>query len=299
MAQEALQEALEAFLLKHKGMYFHKGITSPEVIDAVEHMETRNDDVFLVTYPKSGTIWTQQILGLIFSEQHRNGKDNTNNMDRAPWIEYNEHNIVFDNRPSPRLFTSHLPYYLMPKDLRHRRGKIIYVCRNPKDSVVSYYHFYKIYTKLQCTIDWKTFFDLFMTGRVIGGSWSDHIRGWYTHKEDYNILFMTYEEMRKDLKSAVLKICKFVGKILNDQEVETVVERATFKNMEHDPVANYKFLTKNLFNFDRGNFLRKGTIGDWKNLMTVAQSEQIDEMVKSKLGDLPIKFVWDIDDEPQ
>ncbi|XP_068087446.1 amine sulfotransferase-like [Hyperolius riggenbachi] len=299
MAQAALEEALEAFLFKHKGTYFQTGITSPEAVDAVEHMEIRDDDVFIVTYPKSGTIWMQQILNLIYYEEYRDGKLNTDNMTRSPWIEYNLFSTSFDSQPSPRLFTSHLPYYLMPKDLRLRRGKIIYVYRNPKDTLVSFYHFYKVISRLQYTIDWETFFDLFMTGRVFPGSWFDHVREWYTHKEDYNILFITYEEMIKDLKSAVLKICTFVDIKLDDEVLEKVVEKSTFKTMESDPIASYKNVSKDILNFDKGSFLRKGTIGDWKNIMTVAQSEQIDEMVKCKLGDLPIKFFWDINDEPE
>lgn len=299
MAQEGLEEAFNSFLFKHKSIYFQTGFTTPEIVDSLEHMEIRNSDVYLVTYPKSGTIWSQQVLNLILNEGHRNGLEEIDNMTRAPWIEYNLYNIDFKSRQSPRLFTSHLPYYLMPKDLRFRRAKIIYVSRNPKDVLMSFYHFYKLFTRLHITLQWETFLDLFMSGRVIGGSWFDHLRGWYTHKEDYNILFMTYEEMKKDLKSAVMKICNFVDIKLDDQELDTVVEKSSFRTMKQDPLANYQFIQKDILNLEKGDFLRKGTVGDWKNRMTVAQSEKFDIVYKEKMKGLPFKFFWDINDEEE
>ncbi|XP_073532001.1 amine sulfotransferase-like [Phyllobates terribilis] len=297
MNQDALDEALKALRLKHKGIYFVPNLTSPEVIDEIEHMEIREDDVFLVTYPKSGTIWTQQILSLIFNEGHRNRKEQIENIERVSWIEYNIYNTDFSSRPSPRLFTSHLPYYLMPKDLKFKMGKIIYVSRNPKDVLVSYYHFYKMNPYLKCTIHWETFINLFISGKVISGSWFDHLMGWYQHKEDFDILFLTYEEMIKDLRSAVLKICIFVGLNLDDEAIDIVVEKATFKNMKHDPLANYTFLSNEVLDKNKGTFLRKGIVGDWKNTMTVAQSEMFDKFYKEKMGDLPIKFMWEINEE--
>ncbi|XP_072266306.1 amine sulfotransferase-like [Pyxicephalus adspersus] len=391
MNQKSLEEALNSFMFEYKGIYFYTGSTTPEIIDSLEHMEIRDSDVFLVTYPKSGTIWTQQVLNLIMHERHRNGLEHIDNMTRAPWIEYNLHNDAFNSRQSPRLFTSHLPYYLMPKDLRFKRAKIIYVYRNPKDVLVSFYHFHKLYQKLEVTLEWETFLGLFLSGRVTSGSWFDHIKGWYTHKEDYNILFLTYEEMKKDLRSAVIKICNFVdikldddalGTVLekssfksmrqdplanyrfiskksmdfekgeflrkvlhgswfdhikgwythkedynilfmtyeelkkdlrsavikicnfldiklNDDAVDTVVDKSSFKNMKQDPLANYKFISEKFLDFEKGEFLRKGTIGDWKNRMTVAQNEKFDKVYMEKMKDLPIKFFWDINDEEQ
>ncbi|XP_075718415.1 amine sulfotransferase-like [Rhinoderma darwinii] len=298
MDRDALDEALNALMFKHKGIYFDANYTSPEVINEIEHMEIKDHDVILVTYPKSGTIWTQQILNLIFNEGHRNGTEHIDTMTRLPWIEYNINNVDLKSHPSPRLFTTHLPYYLMPRDLRFRMAKIIYVGRNPKDVLVSFYHFYKMNPNLKCTINWETFLDLYISGKVLGGSWFDHVRGWNTHKEDFNILFVTFEEMKKDLRSAVLKICKFVDITLDEEAIDTVVERATFKKMKHDPLANYTFLPNDILDRSKGAFLRKGTVGDWKNKMTVAQSEMFDKVYKEKIGDLPIKFLWDLNEEP-
>ncbi|KAM4695158.1 amine sulfotransferase-like isoform 1-T2 [Discoglossus pictus] len=294
MSQEAALEKVEQYLFKYKGVYFQTELVNPEEIDAVEHFEIKESDVFLVTYPKSGTIWTQQVLSLIFNEGHRNGTEAIDNMTRVPWIEYNLYKIDYKNRPSPRLFSSHLPYYLMPRDLRNRKGKVIYVSRNPKDAMVSFYHFYKIMAKMSIDIKWEEFFELYLSGLVLGGSYFDHIRGWLTHKEEYNFLFLTYEEMKKDLRSAVLKICQFVGNKLSDEEVETVVQKATFKNMKHDPLANYKFLPEDVLHKNKGDFLRKGTVGDWKNIMTVAQNEKFDKIYEEKMKDLSVNYVWDI-----
>ncbi|XP_077145626.1 amine sulfotransferase-like [Ranitomeya variabilis] len=297
MDRDEMEEALKRLMFEHKGVYFETRITSPEIVDDIEHMEVRESDVFLVTYPKSGTVWTQQILSLILNDGHRNGMEHIDNMTRAPWLEYNITNVNFSNHPSPRLFTSHLPYYLMPSDLKRKRGKIVYVCRNAKDCLVSYYHFYRRFYSFNFKMNIGQFMDLFTSGRVLGGSWFDHIRDWMTHKDEFNIIFLTYEEMVKDLRSAVLKICTFLDKSLDKKAIDMVVQKATFKTMKDDPDANYTFYPNDLIEASENAFLRKGVVGDWKTIMTVAHSEILDKVYKEKMGDLPIKFFWDLNEE--
>ncbi|XP_053919894.1 amine sulfotransferase-like [Cuculus canorus] len=289
-------ELPKEYVFKYKGFYFGRD-TSPEYLDTLEDFEINDSDIFLATYPKSGTVWTQNILSLIFFEGHRNGTENVENLDRIPWLEYNIKKKDYTTLPSPRILATHLPYYLVPRGLRNKRARIIYITRNPKDVMISYYHFSKYIKTLEEIPDLNIFMERFLSGKVLASSWLDHVSGWFSHAEDFNILFLTYEEMKKDLRSAVLKICNFLGKKLNEEELDSVVRQATFENMRKDPRANYESLPDDIVEREKGSFLRKGTVGDWKNTMTVAQNERFDKVLGEKIKTLPIKFIWDINNE--
>lgn len=62
----------------------------------------------------------------------------------------------------------------------------------------------------------------------------------------------------QDLRSAVLKICDFIGKKLSEEEIESVVRQATFENMQKDPRANYENMPDDIAIKGKGRFLRKG-----------------------------------------
>ncbi|XP_053566779.1 amine sulfotransferase [Bombina bombina] len=281
-------------LYRHRGACFPTALITPEYIDSLEDFKIRVSDVFLATYPKSGTVWTQQILSLIYSEEHRNESSNLFTSDRVPWIEFNIKNIDFESSPSPRLFATHLPYSLVPKDLRNKIGKVIYVIRNPKDVMNSLYHFEPVLKHIQKSPSFEYLMEKMLKGDVFPNSWFDHVRGWYANRNDFNILFLKYEDMVMDLRSTVVQICKFLGKELDDKSLDAVVKRATFKNMKTDPLANKENDSNNYINKDKGSFMRKGTIGDWKNIMTVAQSEKFDNIFEEKMKDVPLSFTWEL-----
>ncbi|KAH0622246.1 hypothetical protein JD844_024383, partial [Phrynosoma platyrhinos] len=174
--------------------------------------------------------------------------------------------------------------------------QIIYVARNPKDVLVSYYHFSKMSVKMEEVEDFDIFMERFLAGKVVGNLWLDHIEGWSAQRNNLNILFLLYEEMKKDLRSSVLKICNFLEKKLTEEELGDIVDKASFGKMSVDPRTNYTTSSTEILDFTKGRFLRKGTVGDWKNMMTVAQSERFDSIFKERMEKLPFKFCWDINE---
>ncbi|KAF6364693.1 hypothetical protein mRhiFer1_009822 [Rhinolophus ferrumequinum] len=106
------------------------------------------------------------------------------------------------------------------------------------------------------------------------------------------------DEDREDLRNSVLKISHFLEKELSEEDMEAVVKQATFTNMKSDPKANYYDVIHNEVGTRRnGHFMRKGVIGDWKNYLTVEQSERFDRIFQRKMKDFPLKFIWDVKKE--
>uniref|UniRef100_A0A8C6V418 Sulfotransferase n=1 Tax=Neogobius melanostomus TaxID=47308 RepID=A0A8C6V418_9GOBI len=283
-------------LMTHRGFRMIRGIHLPHEVDQILDLELRDSDVFVVTFPKSGTIWMQQILLLLESKGDLDSicKEDSLNGQLVPWIEVQGKVQEFVRAKSPRYNVTHLPFHLMPQALRRRTGKVIYVARNPKDVLVSFYHFHKMVHMLETPQSFEQFLDRFLRGDVMGGSWFEHIKAWFSHKDDVNMLFLTYEEMIQDLQAVVRRIAEFLGADLTQDQLSSVVEHSTFRNMRRIPRANYKHVPSDLINHEEGNFMRKGTIGDWKNHFTVAQNQRFDEVFQQEMKDFPVSFIWDV-----
>lgn len=88
-----------------------------------------------------------------------------------------------------------MPYHTMPGGEPAKSvAKYIYIARNPKDNAVSTFYFS---TKVKmCEFDgnWDCFFELFMKGEIMFGSWFDHVLGWWKHKGQliYVIIMQLY-----------------------------------------------------------------------------------------------------------
>ncbi|XP_072404424.1 amine sulfotransferase-like isoform X1 [Chiloscyllium punctatum] len=239
----------------------------------------------LITYPKSGTTWMQQIMSLILCNDN-DSKKVINLYERAPWME----SVRFKLESMDyQILTTHLNYQMVPNCVKNKMFKIIYVTRNPKDVIVSSYHFHEYSRFLEAPKNFQDFLENFVEGNVFFGSWFEHIRDWHSHKDELNILFVAYEDMKNDLQSVVQKVASFLNKKLDEETLESILNQCTFKHMKENPKTNYKSVS-DLFNFESGSFYRKGITGDWKNYFLVSQNEWFDAIYQKKMGDFPLKF---------
>jgi hypothetical protein len=130
----------------------------------------RADDILVVTYPRSGTTWTQMILRQLTTD---GGMDFAHIAQVSPWLEWAlRSGRDLDRLPAPRVFKSHLSYRRIPKG----PCRYIYVARDGRDVAVSYYHFAR--THMQYRGTFGEFYDRFLTGDDTYGSWLAHVAGW-------------------------------------------------------------------------------------------------------------------------
>ncbi|XP_078367341.1 sulfotransferase 1E1-like isoform X2 [Oculina patagonica] len=263
--------------------------------DFISNFQTRPDDVFVATYPKSGTTWVQEIVWQIFNEGQ---VKSSHIMERVPFFDFATNTVFprvdFDTLPSPRILKTHLPYHTIPKSANEdTKCKYIYVARNPKDVAVS---FYKMVTSLKSLGNgyhgpWEFYAKLFIEGNVVYNLWNDHVLGWWKHKDDPNVLFVKYEDLKKDLPSNVRMIANFLNKPLSDDLISRIAEQCTFSGMKKNPAS---FAVPIGPDGDETSLLRKGVVGDWKNYFTPELNERFEKEVLAKLKESGLEFDFEI-----
>ncbi|XP_054913523.1 sulfotransferase 2A1-like isoform X3 [Poeciliopsis prolifica] len=243
---------------------------------------------------RGGTTWMQEILPLIVSGGDPASVETLPNWDRVPWLEETRASILkLEERPSPRLFTTHFHYDMMPPSFFQVKPKVVYVMRNPKDVFTSAFHYYNSTSFLVKPGPQSEFLQKFLTGKVIFGSWFDHVKGWLTAKEKLQIMYISYEEMAKqDLSDSVSRIAQFLGKPLEPEVLEKIADKCLFKNMKNNPMSNYSVVPQEFMDQTKSQFLRKGVAGDWRNLLTPDEAQHFDAVFKEKMKDVNYKFNW-------
>ncbi|XP_067914672.1 sulfotransferase 2B1-like [Heterodontus francisci] len=278
----------------YEGLLFPTHVHSEESLRyAREEFQVRDDDVFIVTYPKSGTTWMQEILPLIYSNGDLTPVQSIPNWQRVPWLEQINGKTLLENRPSPRLITTHLPYHLMPKPFYSSNAKVVYVARNPKDALVSSFHYHNMASFLEKPGTFEEFIHKFLEGKVMFGSWFEHIKSWWPLKDQDNFLFLTYEEMLQAMQGVLVKLGQFLGKQLSDNAIEAIVNQSKFNNMKQNKMSNYSFVPEELMDQKKSNFLRKGIAGDWKIHFTTAQTEHFNSVYAQRMKGLNFRFYED------
>lgn len=297
------------------------GPFSREAFRSAVNYKPKPGQLFVATYPKCGTTWMQQIVALILNK----GKlpENYDLMKNSPFLELAGADAV-DYMDGPGAIKIHLPFNLAPYS---PDAKYIYVARNPKDCCVSFYYHTKngeLYNFTDGTFD--EYFELFINGQTDYGDYFDHLLSWYEHKDDPNVYFVTYEDLKTDTRNQVIKLAKFIGDeyhdlLINNPDIlDNVLKCSSFEYMRKDISLKMKEMVEKLKpveNFDDlplpsgikafhkylkdhpqikmnfyGEFVRKGIVGDWRNHFSPEQEKRMEERIKEKTAGSDVMNLW-------
>lgn len=236
-------------------------------------LRVRPTDVFISSYPRSGTTLTQWILYLL---AHEDQPDPIHLTSVSPWF---ERSLAIgeltasdlERFPAPRVFKSHLPREWLPDG-----GRYIYVERDVRDVLVSYFHFYRAYLGFEGSLD--DFLARFVEGRVQYGSWFDHVAGWRSHATDSDVLIIRYEDLLVERKKVIERMVGFLGWERDERAIDRAVIESSFDAMKRRE-SIFDHATALLL--ERGvrprSFLRSGTAGSGDTDLSERQKRAITE----------------------
>ncbi|OIT38822.1 cytosolic sulfotransferase 12 [Nicotiana attenuata] len=200
--------------------------------------------------------------------------ENIHSIINGPWCIGGYFNVIMD--PDEKLGG---------KTLDSSHCRVVYITRNPKDTLVSMWHF---------TNKWKNVEDgpwpleeaieKFCAGIFPGGPYYDHVMGFKTASlvKPKNIFFITYEELLSDPNTHVKRLAEFLGCPFDrEEEVEEVVKSCSFDILSSYEVNKSEDFPS-WFQVPYNSFFRQGVVGDHKNYLNAMTIERIDAFTRDK-----------------
>jgi hypothetical protein len=215
------------------------------------------DDVFIVSYPKSGNTWSRFLIANLLHPQEPANFANINRLIPDPEaLSVRE----LSQLPRPRILKSH--QYFDP-----RYPKIIYIVRDPRDVVLSQYHFQIKRRVLNENYSLERFVTDFIAGITTPyGSWGENAGSWLATRHDKSgLLLVRYEDLITDAIHEMERIAVFLGVGAEPQLLARAVERSSagqMRKLETDQAhmwSSTKDTRKDV------PFVRTAAAGGWKS----------------------------------
>ena len=241
--------------------------------------EARPTDVLITTATKAGTTWMQQIL-----YQLRSGGDTAfvsiNQV--VPWLELprsgrstGEVLADYEKLENPRIFKTHCTYAQTPGV---DTARIILTSRDPRDCCVSFYHHVMDMTEtVRARVGLKRYshFDEMFDDWLTQAFWYRNVAGWWPQRDRDNLLWLRYEDMKRDLADAVDRIIAFLGWDISPETRAAAIRHSSFDWMKRHADKFTRQLSSDEPTFRPGSFIRKGTIGDYTQKLSAEQEARI------------------------
>lgn len=283
-------------LYKYQGFWYGPSLLQ-NVISAQESFTPQPTDIVLCSSPKSGTAW---LKALAFSIVSRNQVDDSTNPllkklphEIVPFLEIElAHDSNNRNLEIPFVAT-HIPYSSLPKPIIDSKCKIIYICRDPKDVLISHWNFDQQVSGIGSeSFPLEEALEQYCKGIYPFGPYWDHVLGFWKASLEFpeKVLFIKYEDLKSDGPFHVKRMAKFLGHPFSMEEEqegapEKVVNMCSFENLSRLEVnKNGKYYLPDLPTFVNKSFFRKGKAGDWKNYLSDGKAVKFDQIMEEKLS---------------
>ncbi|XP_010939222.1 cytosolic sulfotransferase 12 [Elaeis guineensis] len=294
-------------LRKYKGVWLPGHEIFLRGIFAIQsHFKSRPTDILLATLPKSGTTWLKALIFATMTRSQYSFADH-------PLLSLNPHNCVhsleelwaigqpskIEALPSPRLLNTHMPYSVLPDAIRASDCRIIYVCRDPKDRVVSAWQFTSSWHRSKKAtgemmptteaLSLATAVEMVCQGNSPFGPDWDHVLEYWREslRQPENVLFLKYEEVMEESVANAKRLAEFMGCPFSlEEEKEGVVEKiitlCSFDKLSKLEV-NQNGDQASVFRVPNSCYFRKGKVGDWRNHLSPEMARRLDGIMDEKL----------------
>jgi hypothetical protein len=258
-------------------------------------------DVFACVYFKSGTNWLMQILVQVI---HHGAAEFEHVHDIVPWPDAPDRHYaaplsdetawkkslsISRSGAGLRVIKTHHQFAEVPYS---PQAHYICVVRDPKDVCVSAYHFLRASGMGPMTPSVANFVEYFLSPAFHFYPWAEFLDGYWRIRDRENVLFMTYEEMKQDLRETVRRIAAFLQVALSEDEVDAVVRQSSFDYMKQ---IEHKFDAGMLVPWatPRGAMIRRGQRRGSAELLTPPLQQRIDDHCRAELKRFGCDFPYD------
>ncbi|KAF8378758.1 hypothetical protein HHK36_030107 [Tetracentron sinense] len=285
-------------LYQHQG-FWYAGKYLHSVMATQTHFIAHSSDILLATNPKCGTTWLKSLIFAICNRKLMHPST------QHPLLTLNSHQLVpflelhyIDNQipnldilPSPRLFATHMPYSSIPQSVLDSGCPIIYMCRNPKDTFVSMWHFVNKLSIKESTMPstLEEAFEMFCNGASNAGPFWDHVLEYWRASLDrpHCVMFLKYEEMQAETTVHVKRLAEFIRCPFSLEEekegvVDEIIRLCSFENLSSLDVNKTGDAVFGKFEVKFHTYFRKGKVGDWSNYLTPDMIERLDRISEHK-----------------
>ncbi|MGA9354103.1 MAG: sulfotransferase domain-containing protein [Terriglobales bacterium] len=224
------------------------------------------DDIFLVSFPKSGNTWTRFLLANL---RFPNEPATWANIDQLIPDPTGTTKRDFDRMPRPRIIKSHECF-----DPRYPR--VINVVRDPRDVVVSQYHYHRKIRKIADDSPIEKFVTRFLAGETCPhGSWGQNVATWlYTSEGNPRYLLLRYEDLIGDAARELAKVATFLNLPSGPEQIAQAVERSSADRMRKLEKEHQHGLYKN--SRKDMTFVRAAGSGGWRKDLPTDQVARLE-----------------------